>query len=38
MYSGVDMYIRKLIRSYNGRTYANYLVVESVHTQLDPIR
>ena len=30
------MYIRKLIRSYNGRTYTNYLVVESV--QLDPIR
>ncbi len=32
------MYIRRLIRSYNGRRYANYLVVESVHTQLGPIR
>jgi hypothetical protein len=32
------MYIRKSIRSYNGRTYTNYLLVESVHTQLDPIR
>ena len=30
------MYIRKLIRSYNGRTYTNYLLVETVHTQLDP--
>jgi hypothetical protein len=32
------MYIRKLIRSYNGWTYTNYLLVDSVHTRLDPIR
>ena len=32
------MYICKSIRSYNGRTYTNYVPVESVHTQLDPIR
>ena len=32
------MYIRKLIRSYNGRTYTNYVLVESIHTQLDPVR
>jgi hypothetical protein len=26
------MYIRKSIRSYGGRTYSNYVLVESVHT------
>ena len=30
------MYIRRLIRSYNERTHTNYLLVDSVHTQLDP--
>jgi len=30
------MYIRKSIRSYNGRTYTNYVLVESVHTPKGP--
>jgi transposase len=30
------MYIRKSIRSYNGRTYTNYVLVESVHTAKGP--
>ena len=30
------MYIRKSIRSYNGRTYVNYVLVESVHTAKGP--
>ena len=27
------MYIRKSMRSYKGRTYTNYVLVESVQTQ-----
>src|SRR5208282_3471717 len=30
------MYIRKSTRSYKGRTYTNYLLVESVHTPKGP--
>ena len=30
------MYIRKSIRSYHGRTYTNYVLVESVHTAKGP--
>jgi transposase len=30
------MYIRKSIRSYNGKTYVNYVLVESVHTAKGP--
>jgi transposase len=30
------MYIRKSIRSYKGRTYTNYVLVESVHTAKGP--
>src|SRR5271165_1053990 len=30
------MYIRKSSRSYKGRTYTNYLLVESVHTPKGP--
>src|ERR1700674_5259158 len=30
------MYIRKSIRSYRGRTYINYVLVESVHTPKGP--
>ena len=30
------MYIRKSIRSYHGRTYTNYVLVESVHTPKGP--
>jgi hypothetical protein len=30
------MYIRKSIRSYHGRTYINYVLVESVHTPKGP--
>ena len=30
------MYIRKSIRSYRGRTYTNYVLVESVHTAKGP--
>src|SRR5437870_3577802 len=30
------MYIRKSIRSYGGRTYSNYVLVESVHTPKGP--
>src|ERR1700758_2891902 len=30
------MYIRKSIRSYNGKTYVNYVLVESVHTPKGP--
>jgi transposase len=30
------MYIRKSIRSYKGRTYTNYVLVESVHTPKGP--
>lgn len=30
------MYIRKSIRSYNGRSYVNYVLVESVHTAKGP--
>jgi hypothetical protein len=30
------MYVRKSIRSYNGRTYVNYVLVESVHTAKGP--
>jgi len=30
------MYIRKSIRSYNGKTYLNYVLVESVHTAKGP--
>ena len=30
------MYIRKSIRSYKGRTYTNYLLVESIHTAKGP--
>jgi transposase len=30
------MYIRKSVRSYKGRTYTNYLLVESVHTPKGP--
>ena len=30
------MYIRKSIRGYNGRTYTNYVLVESVHTAKGP--
>lgn len=30
------MYIRKSIRSYKGRTYTNYVLVESVHTPIGP--
>jgi transposase len=30
------MYIRRSIRSYKGRTYTNYLLVESVHTAKGP--
>src|ERR1700693_5819946 len=30
------MYIRKSIRSYNGRTYTNYVLVESVYTPKGP--
>lgn len=30
------MYIRKSIRSYKGRTYTNYVLVESVHTPNGP--
>jgi transposase len=30
------MYIRKSIRSYNGRSYLNYVLVESVHTAKGP--
>jgi transposase len=30
------MYIRKSIRSYNDRTYTNYVLVESVHTAKGP--
>jgi transposase len=30
------MYIRKSIRSYGGRTYTNYVLVESVHTPKGP--
>ena len=30
------LYIRKSIRSYRGRTYTNYVLVESVHTAKGP--
>ena len=30
------MYIRKSIRSYKGRTYTNYVLVESIHTPKGP--
>jgi transposase len=30
------MYIRKSIRSYGGRTYTNYVLVESIHTPKGP--
>ncbi len=30
------MYIRKSIRGYKGKTYANYVLVESVHTAKGP--
>src|SRR6266849_616116 len=30
------MYIRKSIRSYSGRTYTNYVLVESIHTAKGP--
>ena len=30
------MYIRKSIRSYKGKTYTNYVLVESVHTPQGP--
>ena len=30
------MYIRKSIRAYHGRTYTNYVLVESVHTAKGP--
>src|SRR6202051_705653 len=30
------MYIRKSVRSYKGRTYTNFLLVESVHTPKGP--
>jgi hypothetical protein len=30
------MYIRKSIRSYGGRSYSNYVLVESVHTPKGP--
>ena len=30
------MYIRRSIRSYKGRTYTNYVLVESIHTPKGP--
>jgi hypothetical protein len=30
------MYLRKATRSYKGRTYTSYLLVESVHTPKGP--